>query len=397
MTLSILVAHNRYLHPGGEEAVFEAEVRLLRSRGHLVTELAEDNRRATRMTQLGLAARTIWSGESRRLIRVNLENAHPDLAHFHNTFPLLSPSVYSICRASRVPVVQTLHNYRLVCPNALLFRDGHVCEDCLRKAVPWPGVVHACYRGGRAPSAVVATMLVVHRLLRTWQTQVSVFIAQTEFARQKFIQGGLPADRVVVKPNFVHPDPGRLDDGRDGDPLFVGRLSVEKGVRVLLAAWASLGDIPVRIAGDGPLSGEFQQFAAARDPHKITVVGSADHGQVLQMMKRARFLVVPSECYENFPLAVAEAFACGLPVVAAAHGAMAEIVEDGRTGLLFEAGNAKDLAAKVKWAWQHAAEMARMGAEARGEYERKYTAERNYHSLIGIYELALALGNERRR
>lgn len=388
MTLSILVAHNRYLHPGGEEAVFEAEVRLLRSRGNVVTELSEDNRRTTRMSPFGLAARTIWSVESRRLIRANLENAHPDLAHFHNTFPLFSPSVYSICHASRVAVVQTLHNYRLVCPNALLFRDGHVCEDCLKKSVPWPGVVHACYRGGRVPTAVVATMLVVHRLLRTWQRQVDVFVATSEFARGKFVEGGLPGDRIVVKPNFLYPDPKESQQERDLGPLFVGRLSVEKGVRVLLAAWSILGNIPLEIAGDGPLLGEAQRLGRARGLKGLAFLGRIDHDQVLQHMKRARFLVVPSECYENFPMVAVEAFACGLPVIGPDHGAVAETVQEGQTGLLFSHGNAGDLAAKVEWAWQHSEEMARMGRDARREYLRRYTADVNYDQLERIYGLA---------
>src|SRR5581483_9761958 len=193
------------------------------------------------------AARTVWSRPAYRVLRELLRAHRPAVAHFHNTFPLISPAAYYACRAERVPVVQTLHNFRLLCPNALFFRDGRVCEDCLGKAVPWPGVAHKCYRGSRSASAAVCTMLTVHRALGTWHTAVDRFIALTDASRRKFVAGGLPADKIAVKANFVDPDPGP-GTGAGGYGVFVGRLSAEKGVGTLLKAWQQLGrDVPLKI------------------------------------------------------------------------------------------------------------------------------------------------------
>ena len=384
---SVLIVHNFYQQPGGEDAVFRAEADLLRSRGHEAVAFVEDNARLNGVNPLKAAVDAVWSREAKRHIRRLIKENKPDVAHFHNTFLRISPAVYYACREAGVPVVQTLHNYRLVCPGALLMRDGRVCEDCLGQAVPWPGVVHGCWRGSRMQTAVVAGMLTVHRLLKTWQKQVDVYIALTEFARRKFIEGGLPAKKIVVKPNFVHPDPGEREaPGRYA--LFVGRLSPEKGLSTLLKAWRSLKGIPLKVVGDGPLRDQVQAFAAGYG--SVEVLGRRPHQEVIALMKGARCLVFPSEWYEGFPMTIAEAFACGVPIIVSRLGAMAEIVEDRRTGLLFEPGNAEDLAEKVAWAWAHPKEMAEMGKEARREYEAKYTAKRNYEMLMEIYEQAQA-------
>jgi glycosyltransferase involved in cell wall biosynthesis len=392
--LRILLVHNRYQQPGGEDAVFRSEGALLRSQGHEVVEFVENNAWLNRVNPLEAAVNTIWSCKTWRRIRALMQESKSDVAHFHNTFPIVSPAAYYACEEAGVPVVQTLHNYRLLCPNAVFFRYGYVCEDCLGKLVPWPGVLHRCYRGSRAATGAVATMLVVHRLLRTWQQKVDVFIALTEFARQKFIQGGLPADRIVVKPNFVHPDPG-LGTHEGGYALFAGRLSPEKGVRTLLAAWERLGvGIPLKIVGDGPLARQVAE-TANRNP-RVEWLGSQPLERVYSLMGGAAVILVPSLWYEGFPRVIVEAYAKGTPVIASDLGALAELVEDGRTGLRFRPGNPEDLAAKVEWAWTHPRQLAEMGQEARREYELKYTAERNYEQLMEIYRLAIERARSRR-
>jgi glycosyltransferase involved in cell wall biosynthesis len=217
---------------------------------------------------------------------------------------------------------------------------------------------------------------------------VDVYVVFSEFSRKKFIQGGLPADRIVVKPNFVYPDPGGREDGGNY-ALFVGRLSVEKGVRTLLRAWHNLRDIPIRIVGDGPLLEETTVSVLPVGSDAIDLLGRRSNREAIDLMKGARFLVFPSEWYEGFPVTLVEAFACGLPVIASCLGAMNEIVEDRRTGLHFNPGDPDDLAAKVAWLWSHPAEAEKMGREARAEFEAKYTAERNYKMLMEIYETAL--------
>ncbi len=383
--MNILISHNRYLEPGGEAQVFEAEKALLEQMGHDVLLFVEDNARLNGMNPLRVAVNAVWSREVEHRLRMLIRETKPDVAHFHNTFIVISPAVYHACKEAGVPVVQTLHNYRLICPGALLMRDERLCEDCLGKALPWPGVLHGCWRGSRVQTTVVAAVLTVHRVLRTWTKMVDRYIALTEFARHKFIEGGLPAEKIVVKPNFVYPDPG-LGEHSGDFALFVGRLAPEKGVRTLLQTWQKLKRIPLKILGDGPLRTEMERFVEEKNLQTtVEMLGRRSREEVFRLMHEARILVFPSECYENFPMALAEAFATGLPAIASRLGAMAELVEHGCTGLLFEPGNPEALAESVAWAWSHPREMAEMGRNARREYEEKYTAERNYEQLMAIY------------
>jgi glycosyltransferase involved in cell wall biosynthesis len=385
--MKVLAVHNRYQQPGGEDQVFLAETALLESYGHRVVRYSTHNDRVEGMNRLALAGSTLWNSSTYQELRALIRQERPHVAHFHNTFPLISPAAYYAAKAEGVPVVQTLHNYRLLCPNALFFRDGRVCEDCMGKVIPWPGVVHKCYRGSRAASGLVAAMLTTHRVLRTWTRMVDVYVALTEFARRKFVEGGLPAGRIMVKPNFVYPNPGP-GEGRGGYALFVGRLSPEKGVGTLLAAWERLDRwIPLKVVGDGPLTEQVVE-AANRHPY-VKYLGYRPAEEVYALMKEASMLVFPSEWYETFGRVVAEAFATATPVIAADIGVVAELVEPGHTGLRFRPGDPEDLAAQVGWFLSHPEEHARMRREARAEFEAKYTAEKNHQMLMEIYESAL--------
>jgi glycosyltransferase involved in cell wall biosynthesis len=347
------------------------------------------------MNPVTVAGATFWNKAAYRELRSLFRREKPQVVHFHNTFPLVSPAAYYAARAEGVSVVQTLHNYRLLCPNALFFRGGSVCEDCLGRFVPWPGVVHRCYRGSFAASSAVVSMLTVHRALGTWSHMVDVYIALTEFAKRKFIEAGLPAEKIVVKPNFVYPDPG-VGEGKGGYALFVGRLSTEKGLDTLLAAWERVGEkLPLRIVGDGPLTGKVSE--AARRLKGVEWLGRRPREEVLALMKDASFLIFPSVCYEGFPMTIAEAYAVGLPVLASNLGGMSSLVDSGRTGFHFRPGDPEDLVAKVEWALSHPEELAAMRKESRAEYEAKYTAERNYQVLIDIYEKALKIAEKRKK
>jgi len=381
--VKLLLVHNSYQQSGGEDQVFASELELLASHGHDVVRFTAHNDAVRQLSKLSLAFRTSWNPTTYREMRAVLQRERPQIVHVHNTLPLLSPAVYYAAGAARVPVVQTLHNYRLVCPGALLLREQRICEDCLGRQVAWPGIIHACYRQSRGATGAVALMLGVHRLVGTWSRRVSRYIVLTEFMRQKFIQGGFLEKRIVVKPNFVAPDPGTGDHG-GRYALFVGRLSPEKGIHTLIQAWRQPGRIPLKIAGEGPL-----RNLADGSPAEIEWLGRQPHEQVIALMKQAFVLVFPSECYEAFPTTIAEAFATGLPVVASHLGAMGELVQHRQTGLLFTPGNANDLAAKVEWARAHPRELADMGRRARHEFEAKYTAERNYQLLREIYTRVL--------
>lgn len=387
--MKIFCVHNFYQQSGGEDAVFAAELTLLRAHGHRVTTFSRSN---DELKDQSIAGRlfvsgfqTIWSFNSYKKIKQLLADEKPDIAHFHNTFPLISPSAYYACADARVPVVKTLHNYRLLCPAATLLRDGRICESCVGRRVSWPGVVHACYRDSRAATAAVSGMLASHRALRTWNQRVDIYVALSEFARQKFIQGGLPPERMVVKPNFVS-DPGVATSVRDYG-LYVGRLSEEKGISVLVSAWSKLtSSVPLQIAGVGPMQEKGVAEIERRGLRQVKLLGHLQPDQVLEVMRGARFLIFPSVWFEGFPMVIAEAFACGVPVIASRLGAMLEIVEDGRTGLHFSPGDAQDLATKIEWAWSHPDLMREMGNSARREYEAKYTPEHNYRALMDIYE-----------
>jgi glycosyltransferase involved in cell wall biosynthesis len=386
--MRILLVHNFYQQTGGEDLVVADEARLLASRGHDVAQYSIHNDQVNSLSRLALGHRTIWSRPAYHDVRAAIATHRPDVVHVHNTLPLLSPSVYYAASAEGVPVVQTLHNYRLMCPAAVCFRDGRVCTDCVGKSVAMGAIRHACYRGSRSASAAVVTMLSVHRLLGTWERKISVYITLTDLARRLFIESGLAAEKLVVKPNFVDPDPGS-GTGSGGYALFAGRLSVEKGIRTLLQAWQSVGGrLPLRIVGDGPLGPDVA--AAAADNRAVTWLGSREPKDVVSLLREATCLVFPSECYETFGRVIVEAFAAGTPVVAAGHGAAAELVADGITGVLFRPGDASDLAAKVIHLNSQPVLRGRMRAAARSDFESRFTADVNYRSLVNIYRRAIA-------
>jgi glycosyltransferase involved in cell wall biosynthesis len=328
------------------------------------------------MSRVALAGQTVWSSRTEVDIAKWVADFRPDVIHVHNTLPLISPSLYQAADKASVPVVQTLHNFRMLCPQAMFLRDKKVCEDCLGK-LPWRGVVHGCYRGSRVQSAVIGGMLVLHRALGTYRHKVTRYIALNEFSRNKFIVGGLPAERIVVKPNFVDVPAGDEELRQGG--LFVGRLSAEKGIDVLKQAMEQVPAFHLNVIGSGP------EEAALCTHSNIQRLGFMPRDQIFRYMQKASYLLMPSICYENFPLTLVEAFACGLPVIASRIGAMAELIEDGKTGLLFEPGSAEDIAKKIAWAEANPEAMAAMGKYSRNVYEAKYTPERNYTQMMAIY------------
>jgi len=382
--MDILSVHNRYKIRGGEDESRDLEEYLLNRMGHVVGCYEETNFRLDELNLLDAACRTIWSVEAYQTVLAKLSAKKHDIVHVQNFFPLLSPSIYYAAKAKKTPVVQTLRNYRLLCPNALFFKDGEICEACISKPFPLPGVIHGCYRGDRMATGVVATMLSLHRALGTWTEMVDVYIALTNFARQKFIEGGIPAHKIVVKPNFVYPDPGKQDDKEDY-VLYAGRLSAEKGIDTLLAAWQCLGKhIKLKIVGEGPLQDQVVQ--ASKAIAGIEWLGPKPLRDVYTLMGKAKVLVLPSKWYEAFGRVVIEAYAKGTPVIASGIGALEEIVEHGRTGLHFRPGDPQDLADQIDKLLSNPAKLVEMGQEARLEFEAKYTAEVNYKQLMQIYQ-----------
>lgn len=385
--MRILMLHNRYLERGGEDTSFQMEADLLRSNGCEVVTYEENNTRVKDIGKFRTAAGSIWSPYSYRKIRDILRNDSFDVMHVQNFFPLISPSVYYAASHEGVAVVQSLRNFRLMCLPGTMSRNGGVCEDCVGKAVPWPGVVHGCYRGSVVGSFAVASMVAVNRALGTWRDEVDAYIALTRFSRDKFVEGGLPAEKVHIKSNSIHPTP-EVGSGGGGYGLFIGRLAPEKGVDTMLDAWQRLDiDIPLKIVGTGPLMADVER--RAEQDGNVEVLGWQEPSDVMELLGRAEYLVFPSEWYEGCPRVIIESLAKGTPVIAAQLGAAAEMIEDERTGFMFRPGDAEGFAAAVTKAFSPAVDRPSMRTTVRQDFMEKYTASRNFDRFMEIYQAAI--------
>ena len=388
INLKILLCHNYYQQNGGEDQSFEDEARLLEAYGHQVLRFTVHNNELGGMHRVRLAGKTLWNHEIYRQLRDLLRAERPAVMHCTNTFPLVSPAAYYAARREGVAVVQSLRNYRLMCANALFLRNESPCEKCLRRAVPWPALMHRCYRGDVAATAVITAMVAAHRVAGTWRRCVDMYFTPSEFARRKFEAAGFAGGHIAVKPNSVFPEP-QAGNGSAGGAIFVGRLAPEKGVGVLLDAWLR-HDVPVRlkIIGNGPLAGRVSE--ACRRCDRIEWLGQLALSEVLKHVGEASLLVYPSIAYETFGRSVVEAFAVGTPVLTSNSGASAELVTSGITGMYFRAGNSADLAAKLREMMATPTLLKRMRGPARDEYLRKYNSDISYARLLSIYEQAIA-------
>lgn len=390
--MKILFAHDHYRSgaPSGEDAVFRNERELLEKNQNEVIPFERfnddiDDSGLGKRLRLGLEG--AWSKPIYEELTALVHRTRPALAHFHNTFPLISPSAYAACQDNGVPVVQTLHNYRLVCAGALLTRNGRPCEDCVGTSL-FPALLHRCYRGSLPATGAVVWMLANNRWRGSYSRLVNRYIALTEFAASRLVAGGLPHRRVEVKPNFLADAPS-VGSGDGNYAVYVGRLSEEKGVRTLLEAWKRVDGFPLKILGDGPLRGELEQ-AARRSPLAVEFLGFRPHREVLDVVAAAEVLIVPSECYEGFPMVVLEAYACGTPVLVARIGSLDEIVVEGESGGKFEAGNPGDLVHALNLLRRGPLSLRTMRRTTRALFEEKYTADRNYSKLLEIYDRACA-------
>lgn len=386
MPMTILQIHNRYQWQGGEDLCVEEERSMLERRGHRVLTYERDNGEIAERGSIGkawLPLEAAWSRRTTRDVVGLVRSARPDVAHVHNTVPLVSPSVYWTLKSLRVPVVQTLHNYRLFCPAGTCFRSGRTCEECSEHSL-FRSVRYGCYRASRAQSAVLAGTLALHRRLGTWTEKIDAYIALTEFGRRLFVRSGLPLEKIVIKPNFLGEPPEPRYD-HDGYAVFVGRLSPEKGVEALLGAWKLGAHLPLRVIGDGPLRQHLLDRIEREDIRGVHLLGPMSPKDCLKQVRGAAFLAFPSVWYEGFGRVVVEAYACGKPVIATRLGSMREVVVDGTTGLLVDTGNLQELARAVA-RLEDEGRRREMGQAARREFEARYTEDRNYELLRNIYE-----------
>jgi glycosyltransferase involved in cell wall biosynthesis len=381
--LKILIAHNRYQQAGGEDSVVQHEVEMLTRRGHVVRRLNFDNDSIQGLGSLAISAiRSFYSRPSYKVASEVMASFRPDVLHVHNFVPTLSPSIFFAAHDANVPVVETLHNYLLICANAQLFRDGMPCEKCLQSHSFLPGVRYACYRGSHVGSAVMGASMSIQEMLGTWRHRVGRFIVLTQFASEKLGGSRVPREKIRIKPNFV------IDQGTGNHKgkyaLFVGRLSEEKGIRTLLQADTNQRlPFPLKIAGDGPLLVEIQRRSKSAGS-QITALGRRSADEIVQLMKDATVLVVPSIWYEGLPMAMVEALSVGLPVIASRIGGLPEIIEDGVSGILFEPGNDASLLNALERI-ASSMDAKTMSRSARIRYLKTYDEDTNYITLLDIY------------
>ena len=386
--MRILQVHNKY-RPGwgGEETVVELEAQLLRDNGNEVEivslwtgELQDAN--ALKLISAGLG--TVWSFRGHRLVREAIERFRPDLVHVHNIFPLFSPSIYWAANAAGIPVVQTLHNYRLACANALLLRDDRPCEACVGR-FPWAALLYRCHSSSFFRTLAVTLMNVIHRWVGTYRNKIQAYIALTEFSKDILIRAGLPSEKIFVKPNFT-PDPGTLVALRSRRVVFAGAINRAKGVHLLLEAWSQLAlpGFKLVLLGEGPDRSTLQSRFAA-DP-SIEWLGSQPRDTVLEYIATSQWLALPSLASENFAMSVLGVFLVGTPVIVPGHGALGTIVSNGRDGLHFSPGNVVSLSDTLHSALSSSpSQWTEWSAAARSRYLRNMTATSNYQQLIGIY------------
>lgn len=393
--LRILLVHNRYKLRGGEDSVFEAERDMLIAAGHIVNVYEVTNDAIGEDTsKLKLFFNTIWSKASYKAISQILRDFKPDVVHCHNTFPLISPSIYYACDKAGIPVVQTLHNYRLTCLNGYLFREQEcqLCEKCLGKS-PIRGVFKKCYRNSLTASATVAAMLLIHRLLGTYRKKVTKYIALSHFARYNFTKkSALPEDKVVVKPNIVILPKEIPQLHKEKNVLFIGRISPEKGVKTLISAWSLLKDtfgFKLIIIGDGPEKDTLSQ--KYQNNKSISFLGGLPHDEVIVQLTKASLLVFPSIWYEQFAITPIEAMSQATPVLVSDIAKNSTIVQDNISGRYFKAGDINDLAAKLAELLSNEAELSRLGTAAKAAFEQSdCSTESNLRALEAIYHSILA-------
>lgn len=389
--MKLLLVHNYYQQPGGEDQVFADEFQLLKDQGHAVEQYQVHNDAIGRQGSLRTALNTVWNTHSAREIARLVKERQVGLVHFHNTFPLLSPSVYRAARQAGAAVVQTLHNFRLTCAAATLLRQGKVCESCVGSWLPWAGVAHRCYRGSLGASAALTAMLMANRWWGTYRHQVDAYIALTPFAKAKFQQAGLPAGKLYVKPNFIARPPSETPQSqlREARPtvLFVGRLSPEKGIGKLLDAWKHVqANATLRIVGDGPDLAKAQE-AAKVDP-RIVCEGWQPKDRVAEAMQMASLLVMPSLWYEGFPKTLIEAMIQGTPVLVSNLGSLADIVTNQVNGWTVNPEDKLTLATAINTALAQPDQLREIGLAGRKTCLERYTAATNYGQLLQIYQHA---------
>ncbi len=375
--MRVLIVHNFYRHRGGEDRSVEIECAALAKAGvDVATHFSDSRNLDARGIALGLG--TVWSPSAGADLAETIVRVRPDIVHFHNIFPRPSPAALRVAKNAGCAVVRTLHNYRTLCANGLLARDGGPCESCVSKTTGWPALVHACYRGRRDATFAVLASNLVQRAQRRFDAPVDRYIALSEFAASRFVAGGYDGARLSVAPPIVI-DPGPPPIGGREGILWVGRVSPEKGLHVLLDAWRGL-DIPLDIIGDGPDAAALRAIS----PPAWRWHGELDAAGVAAKMRAAAALLFPSQVYENFGLTVSEAMAHGMAIVASDRGAAPEMLAGG-AGRLVPPDDSHAWRAAIEALVRSPSEIRILGQNARRRFETHYAPERAIARRLDLY------------
>jgi glycosyltransferase involved in cell wall biosynthesis len=378
--MRILVLHSRYLSgpASGENRVVDDEVRLLEEAGHDVVLWAPSVDADGIANKMRAGLGVVWSQTAVRHVERLAREHRPDVVHIHNLFPTLSPAVLRAIDGAALVV--TLHNYRFGCLPGTLYRDGHVCTDCVGR-LPWPGVVHRCFKDSRAASSVMAASLSLHRGIDSFG-RVDLFLAVSEFLKERHVEMGIDADRILVKRNFTWPSLSREGPGEFF--LYAGRLAPEKGLDTILEAWTRV-DAPLLIVGEGPEDERLRVAAPTGVEFRTTVPGA----EIAALTRRARAMLVPSRWYETASRTVIEAYAAGVPVLASRVGGIPEVVSDAETGFLLDPD--------TPTAWASAATSLlddhlsiELGSQAQARWRAEFTPDQALSAIMTTYEKAVA-------
>ena len=382
--MKVLVVHNTYQQRGGEDTVFESEVELLKKNNITVDTLLYDNHEIkTTKDKILTGLLAVYNPRGKKKLLEKIRAFKPDIIHIHNFFPLASPSIFYATQELRIPVVMTLHNYRLICPSAYLYFNGRIYEDNIYKRFPLKPILQGVYRESMVQTASLVFMTGVHKILKTWSKKIDRYITLTEFAKKKFIGTSLGASeqQFVVKPNFV-PDIGVGKDKRK-DFLFIGRLSEEKGIATMLNAFSE-SKSNIKILGDGPLKSMVE--TAANEHENIEYLGFRPRKEVVEILKSVKALIFTSVWYEGMPMVILEAFSVGTPIISSNIGGPAEMIQDNYNGLLFEPADSTELKNKISLLEEDNTLLGRLSNNARETYTQKFTSEVNIKLLLEIYQ-----------
>lgn len=388
----VLIVHNYYQIPGGEDTVVENESNMLRENGHDVVFYTRHNDEIKNRGVLGkitLFSESIFSIKTYRQVKRIIKEENIDIVHVHNTFPLISPSVYYAAFKNNVPILQTIHNFRLLCPAATFMVHDKICEDCLRDGLS-TALKRKCYRNSFSQTFAMVVILKIHRILKTYQ-KVNGYIALTEFNKNKLLNLIKDENKVYVKPNFVKCTSNDNYKKRKNDNyfVFIGRLDRLKGIDLIIESWKDIKDARLFVLGDGPLKKELETYIISNGIHNIKLLGFIKREEAFEIIKKAKAVIMASQCYEGFPMTIVESFSLGVPVIAGNVGNLGSIITHNENGVLFKYDDKGDLKEKVKMLINDKDINEKISEGAFKTFIENYDDKINYRYLDNIYSILI--------